>query len=158
MKTTRASRKRSGSPVKDFYKDYKAAGIMFLAVLIADIATKIAVASSWKTSDLGILLINPVRNTGASFGMLQDWNWFFILVSVAAIAALACWMRKMDGKQRLFSALVLAGVVGNLIDRIFRGHVIDFIDFRFWPVFNIADMGICVGVVLLAISIFINKE
>ncbi|MBI4249867.1 MAG: signal peptidase II [Elusimicrobia bacterium] len=97
-----------------------------------------------------------VENSGAAFGMLGGRNTLFIAVSIALIALLLLWLRKWPPKDALgfFSvAAVLGGAVGNLYDRIAYGFVVDFMDFRFWPVFNVADSCISVGSVLLLISL-----
>jgi len=99
-------------------------------------------------------------NRGAAFSFLDDaggWQrWFFVAVSVLASVALLFWLGKLKAEQRLLAvalALILGGAIGNLIDRLWLGHVIDFIqvyyrDF-YWPAFNIADSAITVGAVLL---------
>lgn len=102
------------------------------------------------------LLYNP----GAAFSFLSDadgWQrWFFVTVSLLASVFLVLWLRKLKPEQKLLAlalALVLGGALGNLIDRLWLGHVVDFIqvyyrDF-YWPAFNIADSAISVGAVLL---------
>jgi len=102
------------------------------------------------------LLYNP----GAAFSFLSDasgWQrWFFAIISLAASVFLVYWLRKLGPQQRLLAlalSLVLGGAVGNLIDRLLLGHVVDFIqvyyrDF-YWPAFNVADSAITVGAVLL---------
>jgi len=102
------------------------------------------------------LLYNP----GAAFSFLSDasgWQrWFFVTISLAASVFLVYWLRKLGPQQRLLAlalSLVLGGAVGNLIDRLLLGHVVDFIqvyyrDF-YWPAFNVADSAITVGAVLL---------
>ncbi len=103
---------------------------------------------------LNIVHLTLVHNTGTAFGLFQDKNFFFVILSVVVIAGLAVLSLK-EGKKSdsVFSwvplVLLLGGAVGNLIDRLRFGYVIDFIDFRFWPVFNIADSCITVGIVWL---------
>ena len=94
-----------------------------------------------------------VKNTGAAFGILQGYNFIFILVSFAALIGFGFYFVKND-KDRLACSLILAGIIGNLIDRIFFGYVRDFIDLRIWPVFNLADAAMVVGVGLLVIGMF----
>ncbi len=111
------------------------------------------------------LLYNP----GAAFSFLSDaggWQrWFFVTVSLLASVFLVLWLRKLKPEQKLLAlalALVLGGALGNLIDRLWLGHVVDFIqvyyrDF-YWPAFNIADSAISVGAVLLIWdALFANK-
>lgn len=105
-----------------------------------------------------------VTNTGAAFGSFRDNNWFFIALScVALIFVLGLLLRPHVRDQwRDFSlALLLAGVLGNLTDRILHGHVIDFLLFDLhvpfahpWPAFNVADACICVAVVCFVIQSF----
>lgn len=97
-----------------------------------------------------------VENTGAAFGFLQGGNAFFILVSAALLGSLWWWRRRLsDGASlsRYAVALVAAGAVGNLYDRLVFGHVVDFFDFLVWPVFNVADSCISVGAACLALSL-----
>jgi len=86
-----------------------------------------------------------VTNTGAAFGILQGSTLFLIIVSCVAVLAITAYLRYYP----FALALILGGTIGNLIDRVFLGHVIDFIDVGFWPVFNIADSANTVGVILL---------
>jgi signal peptidase II len=104
----------------------------------------------------GILSFTYVRNAGAAFGMFQGGRWPFIAVScVAAIAlAVALWRAKGQSPRRGAYALILAGAVGNLIDRLFYGgSVVDFILMSWkghnFPVYNVADMGVSIGAALL---------
>lgn len=89
-----------------------------------------------------------VQNTGAAFGILQGYNGVFIGISVIAFVGFGYYWWK-DEQHRLASSLVIAGIVGNLIDRVALGYVRDFIDVRIWPVFNIADALMVVGVGLM---------
>jgi len=108
-------------------------------------------------------------NTGAAFSFLSDaggWQrWFFISLTVVVVAVLINWLWRMRAEERLYAAsisLILGGAIGNLIDRIWLGHVIDFLDVYYgshhWPIFNIADSAITVGVVLLLIDLFLNDH
>lgn len=102
---------------------------------------------------LGILDIHHVHNRGAAFGMLQNGGYLFVVIAVAVLIALiVAWPRIREAGPLVVSslALIAGGTVGNLLDRLRFGYVIDFIDLRWWPVFNVADSCICVGVGLLA--------
>lgn len=100
----------------------------------------------------------PVRftfqvNTGAAFGLLQDQGIFLVLVAVAVIGVILFYHRFLgqDGILiRISLGLMLGGALGNLVDRLRDGFVTDFIDFQVWPIFNIADSSISVGVAILA--------
>ncbi len=97
------------------------------------------------------------ENTGAAFGMLEGGRWFFILLTGITMLALAVFL--LSGKFRRFrmfnisATLILAGGIGNLIDRIVRGYVVDFIDVTLisFPLFNVADCCVVIGSVLLLI-------
>ena len=108
-------------------------------------------------------------NRGAAFSFLSDaggWQrWFFVCVSVVASVALLFWLYRLKPHQRLLAvalALVLGGAVGNLVDRLWLGHVVDFIQVYYrsfyWPAFNIADSAITVGAVLLVWDALFHKH
>ena len=98
----------------------------------------------------GVFHITMVHNSGAAFGILGGNTRFLILVSLGVIAGLLFFLRRPS----LAWALVLGGAFGNLYDRLRFGYVIDFLDFRVWPVFNLADACICVGVGCIVWSFF----
>ena len=114
----------------------------------------------------GLLSFTYVENRGAAFGMMKGWKYALIGITFVTIAYLLYLYVKKVRKStckllKVSFILTIAGALGNLIDRIFRGYVIDFIqlDFIDFPVFNVADICICIGVGLLFIYlIFIYKE
>ncbi len=96
------------------------------------------------------------RNVGSAFGMLKGLgNPFFILVSAAAIVAIAIMIIKDSGSRTGFS-LILGGAAGNLADRIMHGYVVDFLevyaDRFYWPAFNVADSALTIGIMLLILD------
>ncbi len=99
----------------------------------------------------GILSLSCAFNTGAAFGMFRGYNLLLSAVTVTAIVTVVVFcLRNHDtlGKRDVFfCALIAAGAVGNLLDRIVFGSVRDFMDVHFWPVFNLADVMISLGVV-----------
>lgn len=103
-----------------------------------------------------------VHNRGAAFGLFKGQVFLFILTSAAAMGLIVLDLidpRRRRGSGSLYNlslALILGGAAGNLIDRLFLGYVIDFLDFRVWPVFNMADSAITAGAVLLGWSIVAN--
>lgn len=99
---------------------------------------------------------NFVANTGITFGLLKGYNIFFILLSLFVIFLVLYYYRKNE-KYSLAFNFILVGAFGNLIDRIFRGYVIDFIDFKVWPVFNLADAFVTFGALLLIYYLFKEK-
>ncbi len=109
-----------------------------------------------------------VENRGAAFGMLKDHRWVFMVVSTVAILALIAYLilhRKESVLQSVALSMLIGGGIGNMIDRIGLGYVVDFIDFTLidFAVFNVADSFVCVGVGLLLLyliksMIVISKE
>jgi signal peptidase II len=100
-----------------------------------------------------------VENRGAAFGLLQDQTAFFVfvgLIVVGVIAASYRYLPRSGFRLHLALGLQLGGAIGNLIDRIRQGYVVDFVDFGYhsnwWPVFNVADSAIVIGVALLALN------
>jgi signal peptidase II len=108
----------------------------------------------------GIFHLTLIHNRGAAFGILKNQVPLFIFISVFAIILI--YFHLKDNKDRksytIALSLVLAGALGNLIDRLFFGYVIDFLDFRIWPVFNVADSAITIGAILLAFSILLEPK
>ncbi|MBL7081915.1 MAG: signal peptidase II [Candidatus Omnitrophica bacterium] len=97
-----------------------------------------------------IFHISLVRNTGAAFGILKGELYLLLALTLIVTIFFAIKLRKETVLvQTLGMSLILAGAIGNLTDRIRLGVVIDFLDFRIWPVFNIADSAITIGAVLL---------
>ncbi|HSU72886.1 MAG TPA: signal peptidase II [Candidatus Binatia bacterium] len=92
--------------------------------------------------------LTHIKNTGAGFGILQGQNAIFILIALIAIVVIVLSLRKILEKHHttIFAALILGGAVGNLVDRILLGAVTDFINFTFWPAFNVADSALTLGV------------
>ena len=105
------------------------------------------------TWSAGILTIHLIKNTGAGFGILKGQALLLGFISLL-VALIIIFSRKkiiQDQVPLCLFSLLLGGVLGNFIDRIFRGYVIDFIDFRFWPAFNIADATITISIIGLLI-------
>ena len=139
-----------------------------LVVVLLDQVTKIAMSERllYGQSEPVTTYFNLVMvyNKGAAFSFLSDqpgWQrYFFTGVSVIA-SVFILWMLKRNPDQRLFCwalALILGGAIGNLIDRVAYGHVIDFLDFHVhgwhWPAFNVADSAITVGAILFVLDEF----
>jgi len=109
------------------------------------------------------LNLTLVYNTGAAFNFLSDaggWQrWFFVGLGLVAAVVMVIWLTRLPRRERLGGAavaLILGGALGNVIDRVIYGHVIDFIDVYYgrwhWPAFNLADSAITVGVGLLILD------
>jgi len=103
-----------------------------------------------------ILEFTLVKNKGAAFGILQNQTLFFIIITLMVTIALVYLLINVPGQfyAKLALSFILGGAVGNLIDRVRLGYVIDFIHIIYWPVFNVADMFIVTGSILLAVFIF----
>lgn len=98
-----------------------------------------------------IIQLTLVYNPGAVFGIMPQGRWFFIVVTLFSLVVLGFFFKEISRERvamRLGITLIMSGAVGNLIDRVLFGHVIDFVDFYFWPVFNIADIVLCLGAAL----------
>ena len=96
----------------------------------------------------GIFRLTLVHNTGAAFGLFKNGTLILIFVSLFSIAILPWWGRQLGLSQRsapMALAWIIGGALGNLIDRLRFGYVVDFLDFRVWPVFNLADSAIVLG-------------
>jgi len=140
-------------------------------VLLLDQVTKILVDQSMRIYDThtlipGLLDLYYIRNPGAAFGLLSNSHSalrvpFFVVVSALAIGFILYLFRKLEESERLVPfalSLVLGGAVGNLVDRIRLGEVIDFVHIHYrrfsWPAFNVADIAITGGVILLMVRMF----
>lgn len=124
------------------------------SVLVVDQAAKLVVTAMREELPVraGSLRIEYVRNTGASFSLLQDHGWILaIVVSLVTVAVAALLAR---GPRQLAVALgvFLGGSLGNLIDRLRLGYVVDFIGIAWWPTFNVADIAIAVGAALIVLG------
>ncbi len=132
-------------------------GALLLGVLgvtlLLDQVTKIAVRASMHPSQSIPLIedvfhLTYVRNTGAAFGLMPGKQSLFIVTTSLVLLAIALYWWRARPRGILLSVslgLVAGGAIGNLIDRVVAGRVTDFFDVRFWPVFNIADIGVVVG-------------
>ncbi|SHE32396.1 signal peptidase II [Caldanaerobius fijiensis DSM 17918] len=103
-----------------------------------------------------------VENRGAAFGILQNQLWFFIVITIMVGFALIYMMISMPEKNKhikLILAMILGGAIGNFIDRIRLGYVVDFLDFKIWSyIFNVADSFIVIGAILLGGIMLLRKE
>ena len=146
--------------------------LLSLSVIAIDQLTK-----QWALHALDLYQIKPVLpffnftlafNTGAAFSFLSNsgvWHqWFFTLFATTMSIVLVVWLVKLPAGQRLQAlslSFILGGALGNLVDRLLYGHVIDFLDVYYkhyhWPAFNIADSAITVGAILLIIDMLGRK-
>lgn len=131
--------------------------IISFLVCIVDQATKWLIVRSLAPNQ-SLAVFSPffhltyVQNTGAAFGLFKGSQWLFLLCAVLVAAWIIRELLRGQTNAHLLTvsyALVLGGAVGNVIDRLRLNYVIDFLDFRVWPVFNVGDSAITVGVALL---------
>lgn len=111
----------------------------------------------------GFLSLTHVYNTGAAFSMMHDSNRFFTILSLVVFVALVFLRKHFSGLLMQWGwVLILSGILGNVTDRLIRGHVVDFLDFQFgsyhWPAFNVADSCICVAAGLFLLSGFVTPD
>jgi len=127
--------------------------------VIADQLTKSIVTARLPIGDavasLGPFSIHHVQNTGIAFGLFADSTTAVIVLTAAAVTAMLVFFARQAQRHPLLPValgLVIGGSVSNLVDRVRLGHVTDFLDFLYWPAFNLADAFIVVGVALLFVS------
>ena len=145
--------------------------LVIAAVIILDQASKAYVMYGLGLDEVGesiplienVFHFTHVRNTGAAFGMLDEENqrWIFIVASIIGIAALIFYLWKFRPKSKWACtalSMIIGGGIGNMIDRIALGYVVDFIDFTLidFAVFNGADSFVCVGAGLLILALILD--
>lgn len=151
--------------------------LITLIILLLDQVTKWAIVSYMELYETRSVIgeffyIASHRNRGAAFGILQDQRWFFIVVTIVVVVGLIVYLYKMSKeKQHLLCvalSFLLAGALGNFIDRVRTGEVVDFLLFRFqfnffgkpidyyFATFNVADAAITIGVILVLIDLLIQ--
>lgn len=131
--------------------------LVALSVIIFDQLTKYYVVSNFYLGESVPVIENIfhwtyILNPGAAFGMFEGSRWFFVVIAIGVLVGI--WYMKDEINEggwmmQYGAALFGGGAIGNLIDRARSGLVIDFFDFRIWPVFNVADIAICVGVAMI---------
>lgn len=143
--------------------------VLMAITVILDQITKYAVVANMELGESvdiipGVLRFTYIQNDGAAFGSLDDARWVFMILSTVAIVAILGYMFwKKPQNKLLLSALIMitGGGVGNMIDRISLGYVVDFIDFCAFPkiwmwVFNVADSFVCIGAGVLALWMILD--
>ena len=138
--------------------------LIFVAITILDQVTKgVVVRNISYNCEVEVIknffYLTNVRNRGAAWGILQNYRVFFISITVIVIVVMLCVMFSVKRKYTGFAcAFIIGGAIGNFIDRVFMGYVIDFLDFYIgsyhFPTFNIADIFITVGAFLLIVEVF----
>ena len=136
------------------------------ASILVDQIVKIIISSTMSVGETipvikDIFHFTYIRNEGAAFGMLSEHRWVFMIISSVAIVTMCIYLFKFC-KERMLTrigiALVIGGGIGNMIDRIFLGYVIDMIDCRFidFYVFNVADSCVCVGAGIVFLGVLLD--
>jgi signal peptidase II len=109
-----------------------------------------------------VLRFRLTFNPGGAFGVFQDHSELFLVATVVVIGLILAWIRKLEDPRLIVPlALVVGGGLGNVFDRLFRDHdgqVVDFIDLHVWPVFNVADMAVVLGVLTILFLSFRSSE
>jgi len=136
-----------------------------LLVVIADQLSKLWIRSNLVVGEslpeAGFVRLTHIRNTGSSFGLFQDQSLMLAIIAIIGIGLILFLILFMYQRFHILNTLIgkislgliLGGTLGNLIDRLRSGYVTDFIDFNFWPAFNVADSAVVVGAILLAYSL-----
>ncbi len=138
--------------------------LIILGVVCADQITKLAIITRFAHGEnipviQGLLDLRYVRNTGAAWGMFAGYGTPLVILSIVMLVVIFVYRRQFlydTAMHRVAGGLMTGGIIGNLIDRIKMGYVIDFLDFyrgsKHFPAFNIADSAICVGVSLYILT------
>ncbi|SDK42405.1 signal peptidase II [Natronincola ferrireducens] len=130
--------------------------ISFIVLLLDQVSKILALNYLKEIGEIPIiknfLYFTYVENRGAAFGILQNQKWFFVIMTFAVVGFIIIYFTKNKDYPKpmmIGLSLIVGGAIGNLIDRVLYGFVVDFIDFRVWPVFNIADSAIVIGQILI---------
>ncbi|MCT8139756.1 signal peptidase II [Anaerobacillus sp. CMMVII] len=143
--------------------------ILAIIILLLDQATKWLIVTKMALHEQiaiieNVLYITSHRNKGAAFGILQGQMWLFFIVTTIVVTFVVYYIYKHAKESKLLGislGLVLGGAIGNFIDRLFRGEVVDFIDVYIFTydfaIFNVADMALVIGVGILMLQIFLEE-
>ncbi len=146
--------------------DYALYTLIIIVGIVLDQITKfltVTLLELYETFPIieGVIHFTRVHNTGAAFGSMKDARWIFMIVSAVAITTMLAYLYFGHATSRLYEislAMVISGGIGNMIDRVALGYVVDFIDFRLinFAVFNGADSFVCVGAGLLILALILE--
>ena len=155
--------------MKRFSSKFTSIAIVILTVILDTLSKNLAILSLKDTGSVdyavfpNILHFTYHENRGAAFGMLSDSRWIFMTISTVAILAIAAYLFLNKENSPLLSislSLILGGGIGNMIDRVFLGYVVDFINFKIinFPIFNLADTFVTLGAFLMILYMFKSEK
>lgn len=141
--------------------------IVIILGIVLDQIVKMAIVKNLRLSEQksvinGILSLTHLRNNGAAWSILEGQQWFFVLTTVIVLAvAIWFWLKNLSKNWYVIGlTLIISGALGNFIDRVRQGYVVDMfqLDFINFPIFNVADILLSIGFVVLFIGILIEKD
>jgi signal peptidase II len=142
--------------------------LISLAVILLDQVVKALIVENIPLGDShsvisGVFSLTHLRNEGAAWSMLEGQMWFFLVITVVVVIVVVYYLKKYVKESSLMSfalSLILAGAIGNFIDRLRLGYVVDMFktDFINFPIFNVADIALVVGVALLFIYVILDER
>ncbi len=143
--------------------------IIGIVVLLIDQITKIAAEATLSSGAIsvipGFFRLTYAENTGAAWSMLEGKMWFFYIITIIALIIMVMFYRNQKEADELVKVslvLMMAGTIGNFIDRLCFQHVRDFLDFIIFgydfPIFNVADMALCIGVFLIIVDVLLENS
>ena len=140
--------------------------ISILAVLVIDQGSKFLIRKNLSLYESIPIIpdffhLTYIENPGAAFGIFAHQRIFFIIITILILIGILYFYFKLQQEQwllKLSLGLVVGGAIGNFLDRLRWGAVIDFLDFRIWPVFNIADTAIVIGMIVIAYQVLVKGE
>ncbi|XOQ36236.1 MAG: signal peptidase II [Lactococcus sp.] len=141
--------------------------IVIILGIVLDQIVKMAIVKNLRLSEQksvinGILSLTHLRNNGAAWSILEGQQWFFVLTTVIVLAvAIWFWLKNLSKNWYAIGlTLIISGALGNFIDRVRQGYVVDMfqLDFINFPIFNVADILLSIGFVVLFIGILLEKD
>ena len=136
---------------------------MYAAILFVDRITKYYVLKNYVDNSLVIIKdvfsITLVYNRGAGFGTFQNSAFFLTVFSASVLMiCLYYYVERKETTLKVILSVMMAGISGNMLDRVLYGKVVDFLNFKFWPVFNVADIAITIGILSLIIYLWATDK
>ncbi len=137
------------------FSSHSPAKLTFIIIIILDQITKYLVLAKISVGESipiiqGIFHLTSVQNTGIAFGLFKNANMLFTISAILIVGLVLYYLAQVKANEKMLQiclGMLLGGAIGNLIDRISLGFVVDFLDFRIWPVFNVADSAITLSII-----------